>query len=302
MALSKTSRGFILGVFAAAAYGSIPLFTIPLYNQGMQFDSVLLWRYLLAIPVMALLMIVKKESFRFKSKKEALLLFSVGILVGLSSVTLFLSYNYMDVGIASTLLFIYPVLVALIMSIFFKERMSLYSWLCLIGTIVGIGLLCKTSSGATISMTGLFIITLSSLFYAVYIVSVNITPLRHISPLKVIFYVLVFGILVFVVSIAFKGNFTVPHGTSGWFNTIGLAILPTVLSFWLTTLAIQYIGATNTAILGAFEPVTGVLVSLLAFHGVLSPREIMGIIMILVCVTLITAGPRIPRRIRRYRK
>jgi len=290
---SKFTTGMFLGVLAAAAYGSIPLFTIPLYRQGMNFDSVLFWRYLIAIPIMAIIMIFKKESFRIASSKEALLLISTGIFMGFSSVTLFLSYKYLDVGIASTLLFIYPVLVALIMAIFFKEKMTIYSWLCLLGTVVGIGLLSKSGSGTTISLLGLAIVFLSSIFYATYIVAVNVTMLRTISSLKVIFYVLCFGILVFIASILIKDSFQVPAGVNGWCNTIALAILPTVISFWLTTLAIQYIGATNTAILGAFEPVTGVFVSLFAFNGMLTPRESAGIIMILVCVTFITAGPKL---------
>ncbi|MDE7412205.1 MAG: DMT family transporter [Muribaculaceae bacterium] len=287
-------KGFLLGIFAAAAYGSIPLFTIPLYNEGMTVNSALFWRYLLAIPVMAIFMIARKESFKINSLKEGLLLAGAGIIVGLSSVCLFQSYKYMDVGIASTLLFVYPVLVALIMASFFKERMKLYSWLFLAGTIVGIGMLCKTSGGRTISTIGLIMISLSSLFYAIYIVGVNRTSLARLSSLKVIFYLLTFGLLVFIIAIACQGSFQIPSSFQSWGNAIGLAIIPTALSFWLTTLAIQHIGATNTAILGAFEPVTGVLVSLFAFHGVLSPRETVGIILILVCVTMITAGPALP--------
>ena len=290
-------KGYILGIFAAAAYGSIPLCTVPLYEQEMSPFSALFWRYLLAIPVMAIIMICRRESFAIKTRKDGLLLASSGILVGLSSVFLFLSYIYMDVGIASTLLFIYPVIVALIMAIFFKERLSLYSWLFLAGTCVGIGMLCKNSSGSHINLYGLLFIFLSSLFYAVYIVAVNKSALKDMSSLKVIFYLLVFGVIVFIIPISFTGKLDIPIGFSGWLNASCLAIIPTALSFWLTTLAIQYIGATNTAVLGAFEPVTGVLVSLIAFNGSLSSRESIGIILILVCVALITSGPLLPKKI-----
>ena len=114
-------KGYTLGALAAATYGMNPLFALPLYKAGMNPDSVLFFRYLFAIPVLGIMIKVRGRNFKLQ-KKEILPLIIMGLLVALSSLTLFQSYNYMEAGIASTLLFIYPILVALIMSFVLKKN------------------------------------------------------------------------------------------------------------------------------------------------------------------------------------
>lgn len=291
MANSSAIKGYAAGILAAGLYGTNPLFAVPLYGMGMHAEQVLFWRYLTAIPIMALMMISRNESLRIATVRQGMLLAAAGILVGISSATLFMAYNYMDVGIASTLLFLYPVMVALIMTVCYREKITKLTALCLAGTLAGIALLGKTSAGVPLSLAGMLLVGASSLSYALYIVGANRTALRDISPMKVIFYVLAFGITVFAIPMAVKGTFEIPTGTIGWLNVLGLALFPTALSFWLTTVSIQHIGPTRAAILGAFEPITGVLISVCVFGGILSPREVSGVILVLLSVTVLTSGP-----------
>lgn len=103
--ISTKTKGYALGCIAAASYGLNPLFALPLYADGMTADSVLFWRYIVAVPLLALLIKMRGRSFAVTSR-QALLLVVLGILVAVSSLALFLSYNFMDVGIASTMLFV----------------------------------------------------------------------------------------------------------------------------------------------------------------------------------------------------
>ena len=112
------TKGFTYGAVAAASYGLNPLFTLPLYKAGMLVDSVLFYRYFFACLLLGIMMKIQGESFAIK-KSEILSLAAMGLLFSSSSLFLFISYNYMDAGIASTILFVYPVLVALIMALFF---------------------------------------------------------------------------------------------------------------------------------------------------------------------------------------
>lgn len=98
---SRKVKGYALGFIAAATYGLNPLFALPLMNDGMDTSSILFFRYLLAIPVMAAMIIARGKSFKVTAR-QSVLLFIFGLLVGISSVTLFESYRYMDAGIAST--------------------------------------------------------------------------------------------------------------------------------------------------------------------------------------------------------
>ncbi len=301
MLLSNKAKGYILGAIAAATYGMNPLFALPLYADGIDADSVLFFRYMMAIPVMGLLLRIRGHSFSLASGRLAELAV-LGVVVALSSLLLFLSYNYMDSGVASTLLFVYPVMVALIMAFRYGERLPPVTVVCIAVTLVGIMMLNRTAAGAGLSATGIWMVMLSSAAYAVYIVAINRPRFRDIPTLKVIFYVLLFGVSVFAVRILFNGMLTLPSQWYMWGCLLALALLPTAVSFFCTTLSIQYIGPTPTAILGALEPVVAIFVAVAVFGDILTPRQVAGMVLILSAVTVIIAGGRITQPLVRFRK
>lgn len=301
--LSNKAKGFFIGAIAAASYGTNPLFALPLYKEGMNPDSVLFFRYLLAIPIMGIMLLCRRGKNEFKiNPRQTMQLFLMGILLAFSSLSLFLSYTYMDAGIASTLLFVYPIMVALIMAIGFKEKFTVSTGICIIMALVGIGLLYKNSDGTTISLLGTVLVMTSSLTYAIYIVGVNQTKLRDMPTLKVIFYVLIFGVSVFLCRIVLLDSLVLPQSPVSWANLLGLAILPTAVSFLCTTSAIQLIGPTPTAILGALEPLTAVVIGVAVFGEVLTPRIALGIILILLAVSIVVAGGNFAKQLTNIKK
>ena len=160
--MNVKAKGYILGTIAAATYGMNPLFALPLYKAGMNPDSVLFFRYLFAIPLLGIMLKARRRNFQI-NKKEILPLAVLGLLVALSSLALFRSYNYMDAGIASTLLFVYPIMVALIMALVFKEKLTLQTGFCILLALGGIGLLYKNSDGTTLSLTGILLVSIKVL-------------------------------------------------------------------------------------------------------------------------------------------
>lgn len=294
-------KGYILGSIAAATYGMNPLFALPLYKEGMDADSVLFFRYLFAIPILGIMLKMRGRNFKLK-RKEVLPLIVLGWLVALSSLALFQSYNYMEAGIASTILFVYPIFVALIMALVFKEKVTLQTGLCILLALSGIGLLYQSGDGATLNLIGVGLVMVSALSYAIYIVGVNRPRLQDVATLKVTFYVLLFGLSLFLVRVDFGQSLHVVDKWYLWGNLIALAVFPTAISFLCTTQAIQYIGSTPTAILGALEPVTAVFFGVMIFGEALTPRLCCGIVLIILAVTFIIAGSNITTYLVRFRK
>ena len=299
--MNPKTKGYLLGAIAAATYGTNPLFALPLYRAGMNPDSVLLFRYLLAIPILGAMLRARGRSFKVP-RREIIPLFVMGLLVAGSSLALFLSYNYMDAGIASTLLFVYPILVALIMAVGFKEKCTLLTALCILLAVGGIALLYKTGDGKTLSPTGTLLVFGSALSYAIYIVGVRQTRLREIPTLATTFYILLFGLTLFLCRVDFGRTLILPGAWYLWGNLLALAVFPTAISFLCTTSAIQYIGSTPTAILGALEPVTAVFFGVLIFGERLTPRIGCGIAMIILAVMLIIAGGNIGAALTHFHK
>lgn len=294
-------KGYLLGTVAAATYGMNPLFALPLYADGMNADSVLFFRYLFAIVILGVML--KWRGQNFKVERRALLPLAVmGTLMAFSSLFLFQSYNYMDAGIASSLLFVYPIMVAVMMTCFFHERLTWQTVVCMGLALSGIWLLYQGDDGTTLSVLGTMLVMLSALSYAVYIVYINRSSLNDMPTVKVTFYVLVVGSVVFGVRLLCAGEVLTPQRWYMWGNLVSLALFPTAISLVCTTRAIQFIGSTPTAILGALEPVTAVIIGVLVFGEVLTVRSVSGIVLIIVAVSLIVAGGSVGKLFLRLRK
>ena len=295
-------KGYILAAFAAAAYGTNPAFAIPLYEMGMDPNSVLIFRYSLGIPILALLMILRKIDFKLH-KDEVFPVFILGILMALSSLTLFESYNYINSGIASTLLFVYPIMVAVIMTFFFKEHFKTSLILCFIFMVGGLFLLMRPSGGEKLNGYGFLLVMVSALTYAIYIVLVNTSKaISRIPTTKLLFYVLIFGCSLFLFKLAAGSQFTLPARPVGWYNLIALAVIPTVLSLACTSAAIHIIGSTPTAIFGALEPVTAVILSVIFLDQAITAQEIMGGMLIIIATTIVVTSNAVDKFILHVRK
>ena len=271
---------------SAAMYGMNPLFALPLYADGMSVDSVLFFRYLFALPMVALYLRSQGSNFSLQ-KREIFPVIMVGLFFVLTSVTLFKSYHYMDSGIASTILFVYPVMVALIMAFLFKEKIKLVTWLCIAMATAGIGLLYKAPSGATLSLVGVLLVLGSALAYTLYIVTINKTVLKHTPATKVTFYVIFIGFLVFGAMVLCRGELNIPTKWYLWGDLLAFALIPTVISMLCATKAIVYIGSTATAILGALEPLTAVFFGVTLFGESLTARSVAGLLLIVISVTAV---------------
>lgn len=296
MNINNKAKGFACGAVAAATYGMNPLFTLPLYDAGMSVDSVLFYRYAFAVLLLGIMMKLQGQSFALR-KNEILPLVVGGLLFSASSLLLFMSYKHMDAGIASTILFVYPVMVAVIMFLFFHEKVSVITLLCILLALAGIGLLYKGDGEETLSLLGILLVVLSSLSYAIYIVGVNHSTLKTMSTAKLTFYALLFGLSLYVVRLNFCTELQAIPSPSAWGNVLAMAFLPTVISLVCTAISIHSIGSTSTAILGALEPVTALFFGVLIFGEQLTPRVILGVLMILGAVSFIVVGRSFMERI-----
>lgn len=299
--MTDSFKGYSLGVIAAASYGTNPLFALPLLNAGVDAFSVLFLRYLFAIPMLSLMMVLRGRGFGLR-RCQVLPLMLLGILMALSSLTLYVSYAYIGVAIASTLLFVYPILVTVIMALCFHERVSVLTVFCIILATIGIGLLYRGDNGAVLNALGLLLVFLSALSYAIYLVTVNRGELKQIPTLKLTLYVIFFGLFLF--AFRFQMNtFAILFGQPLlWLSAFCMALFPTAVSLICTSAAIQKIGSTPVAILGAVEPVTAVAIAILIFHEQLTSRLAIGILIVIISVTFIIAGGNITHHLLRVRK
>ncbi len=286
--MKRKAAGVLNGAIAAASYGTNPLFALPLYAGGIGVNSVLFYRYAFAVAIYWFwLTFVKKTSLKI-TRQEFLPLLILAMFFSLSSLTLFEAFKYIEAGIACTILFIYPVLVAIIMAIFFKEKITKTVIFSILLTSIGIILLYKGNAGRSLNLHGVTVVFASALLYALYIVGVrNIKAVKHIKIDKLSFYVMLFGLLVYIFNLKFCTQLQIIDKPHLWLNAIALALFPTIISLETITVSIKLIGSTTTAILGALEPLTAIFFGVVVFHEQLTVRICIGVMLILCGVILI---------------
>ena len=286
MKRASSVMGYAAGIVTGVTYGLNPLFAKPLMQAGVPVDTMLSFRYLLAVAILGMWLLFRHESFRVNAAQFVRLCI-LGVLFGFSSLLLFLSYNYIPAGLATTIVFLCPVLVAIIM-VFLKVYPTLQVWLSIVLTFIGVLVLSRPSGGVSFSVAGLLLAGGSALAYAMYLVIVNRSRrLRTVSNHVLTFFALLIGSLLFVIRSLFSGE-DFMQGVGGWYcwmNLVGLAVFPTLVSLLTLAVATRLIGATRTSVLGVFEPVTAIAVGSLFFGESLTLNVIVGICITLFAVT-----------------
>lgn len=209
------------------------------------------------------------------------------MLYTLSSIFLFEVYKYIPSGLATTLIFLYPVLVALIM-VFLRVVPSWQVWLAIMATFVGVVVMTQSDASQEINPIGVILSLGSALVYALFIVIINRNKtINNISSSLLTFYALSVGAVIFFVRIAITGSEIMAGIDSNldWFNLVGLAILPTIISTATLAVATRNIGATKASVLGVFEPITAIVVGTLVFGETLTDNIIIGILIAMFAVT-----------------
>lgn len=297
--MKRSSRlfGTLCGILAAVCYGTNPFGALNLYAEGMHTSSVLFYRFGLAWVIIAAVMLVRSLSTSPTSRetvrvtpKEFGALSLLGGLFAVSSLTLYLSFQLMDAGVASTILFTYPVMTAVIMAVFFHERVGWPTVLAIALSVVGVVLLYWGDGTATLPLLGVVLVLLSALSYALYIIVVNRSQL-HMSSFKINFFVLFYCALAMLLySFASGEGLMLPPTPRSWFFVGWLALVPAIMALVLMVYAAKLVGSTTTAILGALEPLTAVLIGICLFGESFTATLAVGIVLILAAVTIIVVA------------
>ena len=284
--------GLLCGIVAGISYGTNPLFAKPLLESGVPVLVMLFFRYALSATLLGIWMVLNGEKLS-TSRRELGLLMVLGLLFAGSSIFLFASYEFIPSGLATTLVYLYPVFVALIM-VFLHFYPSWQTWLSIVATFGGIILLSSSSQGADIQLPGIFLAVLSALSYAHYLVIVNRSSrIKNVSERTITFYALATGTVLFFIMRLIQGGSLVEgvDTPADWANLVGLAIVPTILSLLTLAVSTRFIGPTKTSILGVFEPLTAILIGTALFGEPLTWKMGLGIVICVAAVVFMILKP-----------
>lgn len=288
--MSKRTAMLIWGTAAAVAssvsYGVNPLGALKLYALEYEPVTVLLFRFGYASAALCLWMALVRQR-PFLAVRDLLCTALLGVIFAVSSITFYCSFQSLGAGLASTLVFLYPIFVAFLMCAFFRERFSGRLTAATALAFGGVTLLANAAE-ARVTLAGLALAVLSALAYAVYIVFLRQARVKG-DLVPVTFWTMFFTFVTMSAYAAARGGaaFVAPKTLAavGW--GLFLGVCPSLVSLVLLSYALRRIGPTPTAIYGALEPPTAVLVGCLIFGEPFSARIAVGIALILGAVALV---------------
>ena len=270
-------RGVLYAVVSSATFGLIPLFSIPLLQGGMSSPAILFYRFGLAAAMMGLIALATRRPLRITWPQTGTLLL-LGAMYSVTALGLLRSYTYIPSSVATTINFLYPLGVAIVMTLFFREKNSVWLLVAILISLVGVALLSWGESAVRRATV---------LTYTIYIVGVKKSRISRLDPMIQAFYVLLFSACFFLVYALSTTGAPLPGKWHLWQNLLLLALVPTVVSNLTLVLAIKEIGSTMTSILGSMEPLTAVLVGVLHFGEKFGLDSASGLILIITAVIIV---------------
>lgn len=287
--MSPTLKGTIAGLVAAICYGLIPLFTIPIKNgeaaNHLSDCSIMFYRFALATLIIAVLMLITRRSFKI-TRGELVTLTYLAFLSDGSALFLIDGYNYLSSGVATTIHFMYPVVTTIMMMVFYNEARKVSTLLAVLLAVVGVGVLSWQSNGET-SLHGVVIELISACCYAFYLIRVNRSRVRNMDGMKLTFYVMGIGALIFGAEALRQDEFQLITTGVQASHLLLLGIVCTVVTNLCLVMAVQRIGSTMTAVLGALEPLTAVALGCLLMGEDITLNVVLGICLIIPSVIII---------------
>jgi drug/metabolite transporter (DMT)-like permease len=286
-----TLNGIFYAAISSISFGFSPLFSLGLIAAGLSNFDVLSYRWMVAAVVLVIYALCKKKTLRISTFDEAWKIALLSALRAITSITLLIGYANIASGVASTINFMYPVIVTATMMIFFGEDKSWINVGAIALSIFGVYLM---SSGEGLKVDGgntelgLACSLISAVSFAAYYVVMKQVKADKIEVVKFTTWVMLLSAIYFIIAgIIVDGKISIVTDGKLWIYILGLGLWATMVSNFTGVKAVRRIGPTLTSILGALQPLTAVILGGLFLDEHLGPKTIGGIALIMIAVGIV---------------
>ena len=293
-----TLNGIFYAAISSISFGFSPLFSLGLIAAGLSNFDVLSYRWMVAAIVLVIYALCKKKSLRISSFDEAWKIALLSALRAITSITLLIGYANIASGVASTINFMYPVIVTMTMMIFFGEDKSWINVGAIALSIFGVYLM---SSGEGLRVEGgntelgLACSLISAISFAAYYVVMKQVKADKIEVVKFTTWVMLLSAIYFIIAgSVVEGKLSIVTDGKLWMYILGMGLWATMVSNFTGVKAVRRIGPTLTSILGALQPLTAVILGGLFLDEHLGPKTIGGIALIMIAVGIVVTHHKKP--------
>jgi len=286
------TRGIIFTMLSAVIFGFTPILARIAYDGGSNGVTMAFLRSVLSLPVLIGILKYKGLSLKPTPQQFRNIVLAGGVGSALATILLYSSYKYIPVGMATTLHFVYPLLVALLCVFFLRERLDVWKIAALVAGTAGVAFFMERGSSAGI--LGVVLALASGVVFAFHVFWVDRSGLKNMYYYQLVFYLCICIAVVSGVFGTATGMLTFRLTPKAWLYSLLVSLFVSVAGLSMFQLGIRYIGATSASILSTLEPITSVVLGILVLGESVSPLKLTGCALILVSVICIARSPEPP--------
>ncbi|MEW8994874.1 DMT family transporter [Clostridium sp.] len=280
---SDKIKGIFYIAIASIAFGIMPILAKLAYKGGANAINTLALRFTFASIILFFYIKTKKLSLRLNKDQIKLILFMGVIGYSMTSILLFIAYNYIDVGIAGMILHTYPLMVMVLSIIIYKEKFKLKKFLYLMVTTIGVFIMLDVKVGS-INTIGVVLVLLSALCYAIYVLGASNDKVKNINSYVMTFYISVISAIVGSATGIVTNSFNNPINFYGIISILLIAFISTVVALMAFLKGVKLIGPTNSAIFSALEPIVSLVLGVIVLGESISFKIIIGSTIIILAM------------------
>lgn len=277
-------KGQIYLVISALAYGIAPVLAKFCYNGGVNSITLTFLRSFLCLPILLIVLAAKKISLKL-TKKELKQVLTAGIFGNaFMLISLYAAYDFIPVGMATVLHYIYPLVTVLACRIFYKEKLSSKMIFASVLVTLGIALFSKEAPGG--NPTGIILALLAGIFYSFNLVYLDKSGLDSMNYWKLTFYFsLIMSATAFIFA-AFSNELTLMLSKQAWLLSFAVSALITFVALPFLQLGVLHEGAAESGIISTLEPICSVVLGAIFLSEPISFAGFLGCAMILFGIVL----------------
>lgn len=279
--------GIFYVILSSICFSAMPIFAKFCYKSGMNSYNVLFFRFLIASIILLFYLRIKRISLKIEKDQFKILFLLSTIGYSATSLLLFLSYNYISVGMATIIHFIYPVMVTIASFIIYKEKITIKKLSSLFLAIVGVYILIGFKDGS-LNKYGVIISFLSAIFYAYYIIGTSNEKVKSMNNFLMTFYITLISSICIGIMCLFRGDFNFVINFSGIVSLFSIAIISTVISLMALIKGIKMVGPSVASILNTLEPILSIILGIILLNEPININIVIGTILVLLSVIVIT--------------
>ena len=278
------TKGKLFLVLSAFFYGILPVFASVAYRGGINGVTLSFLRSFISVPVLYTMIRADKKSLHL-TRKQVYDVIKLSVIGGaLPIVLLYLSYNFISTGLATTLHFVYPLVIVLLSAIIYREKMSRIT-LCAV-LLVTIGIFMFTDLNVNASKTGIIFALLSGIFYSFYVIYIDRSGLDRMDYIVLTFYImLIMSVAIFIFGVV-VGGISFDFKPISWSMATIVSLVTTLGATPLLQMGIRYEGASTAGIISSVEPITTIILGAVFLGEIIGTGQIIGGALILFGVFL----------------